>query len=289
MVRTETEQQLVDDHFDLGAHTRTISTNSAAAQTWFDRGLNWLYAFHNEETERCFLQALEADAKCAMAGWESHTRSGRTTTVLGFVWQSRNEQKFLARGYQLVAEANILSADATEVEQAHCAALAFRFQTEANDSQEVFDSWDDEYAEAMRDVHSRFPADLDVCALTVESLITRTPWRLWDLHAGVPSEGSSTVEAIDMLETCFARTDKTGAQSHPGLLHFWVHIMEMSPTPERAVDAGVTLQTLCPDRAHPVHMASHIQILCGQYKETLASNLGLDDTLVRSSQHPGNI
>jgi len=263
----------VTDYFDVGVYSRTISTDSAQAQIWFDRGLNWLYAFHNEEAERCFHRALEADAKCAMAHWGIAYAIGPYYNGPWIRLGEPQRTEILARGYQLVGEATKLAADTTEVERALCAALAFRFQAETNDSQEVFDSWDDDYATAMREVSSRFPADLDVCALTAEALITRTPWRLWDLQTGEPSEGSSTVEAIDLLERCFARGDGSDARSHPGLLHFWIHIMEMSPTPERALDAGVTLQTLCPDAAHLIHMASHIQILCGQYEEALVSNV----------------
>ena len=117
-----------------------------------------------------------------------------------------------------------------------------------------------------------FPDDLDVAALTVEALITRTPWRLWNLPTGTPTEGASTEEAIAIIERCFADHPEA-TRRHPGLLHFWIHIMEMSPTPERALEVAPVLQQLCPDAAHLVHMASHIQVLCGQYEQALAANV----------------
>lgn len=262
-----------DYSFDLGRHTRTITTASAEAQRWFDFGLNWLYAFHNEEAEVCFLRAIEADPRCAMAHWGVAFAIGPYYNGPWIRMSEPQRAANLARAHELVLHAVDLAADATPVEEALISALRLRFGAERNDDQEVFDAWDDAYAAAMRDVHAAFPDDLDVTALTVESLIVRTPWRLWDLRAGVPAEGASTQEAIDVLEACFARHERAVTHRHPGLLHFWIHIMEMSPTPERALDQAVALQSLCPDAAHLVHMASHIQILCGQYEEALAANV----------------
>jgi len=261
------------EYFDLGTYTRTISTDSPDAQMWFDRGLNWLYAFHNEEAERCFSEAIAADAQCAMAYWGLAYAIGPYYNGPWIRLSEPQRSKNLARAYQLVKHATELARSATEVERALIVALAARFGAEQNESQDVFDSWDDDYAAAMRRVRAEFPSDLDVVALTVESLMVRTPWRLWDLRAGAPSEGSSTAEAIEIVEECFASNGRSVTHRHPGLLHFWIHIMEMSPTPERALDVAVVLQTLCPDAAHLVHMASHIQILCGQYEEALVANV----------------
>ena len=263
----------IGEYFDLGSYTRAISTDSPEAQIWFDRGLNWLYAFHNEEAERCFVNAIEIDPTCAMAHWGLAYAIG---PYYNGPWVRLGEPQrsaILARAFALVHEARDLAVGATDVERALIDALVVRFGAPENESQDVFDSWDDAYADAMRVVHARFPDDLDVTALTVDALIVRTPWRLWDLAKAVPAEGASTAEAIEILEQCFARHDTSETYSHPGLLHFWVHIMEMSPTPERALDQGVALQGLCPDAAHLIHMASHIQILCGQYEEALRANV----------------
>jgi tetratricopeptide (TPR) repeat protein len=262
-----------DSYFDLGSYTRTVSTDSPDAQMWFDRGLNWLYAFHKEEAERCFVQAIEADPRCAMAHWGLVYAIGPYYNGPWIRLGEPQRAETLARAYRLARDAAELAIRATDVERALIVALAARFGAEQNESQDVFDSWDDDYAAAMRRVHAEFPNDLDVTALTVESLMVRTPWRLWDLDAGVPAEGASTAEAIQLLEECFAANDTSVTHRHPGLLHFWIHIMEMSPSPERALDIAVVLQTLCPDAAHLVHMASHIQILCGQYEEALMANV----------------
>ena len=45
------------------------STASTTAQTWFDRGLVWSYAFNHEEAIRCFERAVEHDPGFALAHW----------------------------------------------------------------------------------------------------------------------------------------------------------------------------------------------------------------------------
>ncbi len=258
--------------FDLGEHTRTITTESKDAQAWFDLGLNWLYAFHNEEAVACFNRAIEADPLCAMAHWGLAHAVGPYYNGPWIRLVDPMRSEILVTAFAASRKAAELAPQATPVEQALTGALVARFGAERNDDQDVFDSWDDAYADAMRAVYERFPDDLDVAALAVEALIVRTPWRLWHLPTGIPADGASTEEAVEIIERCF--TDHAEAiRRHPGLLHFWIHIMEMSPTPERALEIAPVLQRLCPDAAHLVHMASHIQVLCGQYEEALIANI----------------
>lgn len=258
--------------FDLGSHARTVTTDSTEAQAWFDLGLNWLYAFHNEEAVVCFTNAIEADPDCAMAHWGLAHAIGPYYNGPWVRLVDPMRSDVLARCYAISRTAAELAAEATPVERALSEALVTRFGAETNDDQEVFDSWDDAYADAMRGVYQQFPDDLDVVALTVEALIVRTPWRLWDLPTGTPAEGASTEEAIGLIERAFDDHPEA-IRRHPGLLHFWIHIMEMSPTPERALEIAPLLQRLCPDAAHLIHMASHIQVLCGQYEESLNANV----------------
>ena len=56
-------------YFDLGVYSRPVTTASAEAQTWFDRGLNWTYGYNHEEAAECFRKAIAADAGCGMAYW----------------------------------------------------------------------------------------------------------------------------------------------------------------------------------------------------------------------------
>ena len=64
------------DRFNLGAYRRAVTTQSAEAQRWFDKGLNWCYGFNHDEGVKCFERALAADPSCAMALWASPTQLG---------------------------------------------------------------------------------------------------------------------------------------------------------------------------------------------------------------------
>jgi hypothetical protein len=103
--------------------------------------------------------------------------------------------------------------------------------------------------------------------------MVRTPWQWWDLDNRVPAEGMDTTEAIAIVGTAFQHIEASGGTPHPGLLRFYVHIMEMSPGPKKALDASYRLQTLVPDAGHLIHMPSHVYVLCGQYQRTIDSNV----------------
>jgi tetratricopeptide (TPR) repeat protein len=122
----------------------------------------------------------------------------------------------------------------------------------------------------MRRVHDAHGDDLDVKALFAEALMMRTPWQLWDIRAGVPAAGASTEEAQTLLEDALARFE--AAWRHPGILHMYLHLMEMSPHPERALGAGDALADLVPDAGHLCHMPTHIDVLCGDYVTVVRRN-----------------
>ncbi len=123
-------------------------------------------------------------------------------------------------------------------------ALLARYQSPEPVSEAQYHQWDDDYADRMRKVYATFPADDHVCALYAEALMTRTPWALWDLKIGDAAEDASTLEAIDVLETAMRRVEESGALPHPGMLHMYIHVMEMSPFPEKALPACDALRTL---------------------------------------------
>jgi tetratricopeptide (TPR) repeat protein len=266
----------MDNYFDLGNYRRPITTTSPAAQTWFDRGLNWCYAFHHEEALRCFQKVIALDPNCAMAYWGLAYANGPNYNIAWIEMPPDNRLAVMKYSCENALHAQRLAAEATPVEQALCQAIIARFPAPhvddaAND--DIFAAWDDAYAQAMRDVYARFPHDTDVCALTAEALICRTPWQLWDLEKRVAAQGADTIEALTILETAFQRLAAMSEDPHPGLLHFYIHTLEMSPEPEKALQAADTLQRLVPDAGHLLHMPSHIYILCGQYDKVVEANV----------------
>ena len=103
--------------------------------------------------------------------------------------------------------------------------------------------------------------------------MNRTPWQLWDLRPASRPSGADTVEAIGVLERGAARAWKQrGDGLHPGLLHMYIHLMEMSPHPERALRVGDQLRDLVPDAGHLRHMPTHIDVLCGLYRDVVVAN-----------------
>ena len=130
-------------------------------------------------------------------------------------------------------------------------------------------AWNDNYANAMRDVYRAHGDDHDVAALFAEAIMNRTPWQLWDVKSGTPAAGADTIEAIAVLERAMGRP---GGTSHPGLLHLHLHLMEMGPHPERALPAADHLRDLVADAGHLIHMPTHIDMLCGHYAKVVEYN-----------------
>ncbi len=256
------------DYYDLGSYSRPVTTSSPEAQQWMDRALIWIYAYNHEEAIACCEQALHADPDCAMAHWGIAYAIGPNYNKPWEDFEADEKPDAIALARRSIDMASALKDRLTSVECALIEAIAKRYPEDA--STEDFAPWNDAYANAMREVHRAHSSDADVCCLFAEAIMNRTPWALWDLPSGQPAEGADTLEAIDVLENAFDAID--GAWEHPGLLHMYIHLMEMSPHPERALRHGDRLSTLVPDAGHLQHMATHIDVLCGDYMNVVSRN-----------------
>ena len=254
-------------YFDLGDHHRPVTTTSADAQTWFDRGLVWTYGFHHEEARRCFERAVAADPDCAMAHWGIAYVVGPNYNYAWDDFDPVGLSSSLSTAREARQQAERLAPGASEVEQALVATLAARYPVP--DAAAGDPAWCEVHAAAMREVYQRFPDDLDVAALFAEAMMNVTPWQLWDLPTGQPAEGAYTEEIRRVLERALA---SPGGHRHPGILHMYLHLMEMSPTPEAASEAGDLLRDLVPDAGHLRHMPSHIDVLTGSYRAVIDAN-----------------
>jgi tetratricopeptide (TPR) repeat protein len=255
------------DYFDLGTHHRAITTASPEAQTWFDRGLAWTYGFHHEEAKTCFERAVEADPDCAMAHWGIAYVVGPNYNYAWDDFDPASLSSSLTTAKDARSNAERLAPQASEVEQAMIATLAARYPV--TDAAEGDPGWCEGHAAAMRTAYQRFPDDLDVAALFAEALMNVTPWQMWDLPTGLPAEGAHTVECREVLERALATPE---ARQHPGILHMYLHLMEMSPTPDAASEAADLLRDLVPDAGHLRHMPSHIDVLTGDYRRVIDAN-----------------
>lgn len=254
-------------YFDLGSYARSVTTTSDEAQTWFDRGLRWTYGFNHEEAAACFRKAIAADPGCAMAYWGLAYAIGPNYNKPWDLFEPDEKIASLHEGHVALDTARTLSGLAP-VETALIEALAARYPTDPEI--EDFGPWNDSFTAAMRPVYEAHPNDFEAVAIFVEAGMNRTPWLLWDLDKGAPADGASTSEVRAALESALERIP--GAWDHPGLLHLYIHLMEMSPWPELALSHGDRLCELVPDSGHLQHMATHIDVLCGDYQNVIARN-----------------
>ncbi len=143
-------------------------------------------------------------------------------------------------------------------------------QREITDDVDEMSAWDVAFTAAMRKVAAEYPGDLDIKSVFVEAIMNETPWQMWDLDSGTIAEGAGTAEARAVLEGAFEAMP--ASWDNPGLLHLYVHLMEMSPFPELALRAGDRLRHMMPDAGHLVHMPTHIDVLCGNYHDVMVYN-----------------
>ena len=255
-----------DYDFDLGSYARGVTTSSAAARAWFTRGLLWTYAFNHEEAVRCFERAIADDPDCALAYWGLAYALGPNYNKPWEDFDPADLSSSVSRAYAATAAAS-RAPGASAVERALVHALAARYP--AAEPAADCSAWNAGYADAMRDVYRAHPGDLDVATLFADALMNLTPWALWDLATGEPADGAATVEAREVLERALARD---GGEAHPGILHMYIHLMEMSARPEDALRAGDLLRDLVPDAGHLRHMPTHLDVLCGDYRQVVSSN-----------------
>jgi tetratricopeptide (TPR) repeat protein len=256
------------DYFDLGQYERKITTNSPDAQTWFDRGLNWTFGYNHGEAVSCFKKAIEADPTCAMAYWGLAYAVGPNYNLPWHRLDPKGRAKALEAAYDATQGALDNLDGTSDFEQAMIQALTARYPQ--REPIEDLRPWDKAYTNAMREVLAAYPDDLEARTIFVEAIMNETPWKMWDLPTGQIAEGAGTAEAREVLEGAFRDLPETW--NHPGMLHLYVHLMEMSPFPELALRAGDRLREIVPDSGHLTHMPTHIDVLCGNYRDVVVYN-----------------
>jgi tetratricopeptide (TPR) repeat protein len=242
----------------LGDFHRHITTSSDEAQKYFDQGMRFMWAFNHDESTRSFAAAAQLDPKCAMCYWGVALTVGPNYN-LPLMAEPRAKVAWAA-----LQDAQKNAAQATPIEQALIAALAKRYPNAQplNPSSEgpILSA----YADAMKAVAMQFPDDLDVLTMYAESRMNINAWKLWT-PAGVPAPG--TEEIVATLETVLKRDPL-----HPGANHYYIHAIEASPHPEKAVASAEALSGMMPAAGHLEHMPAHILQRVGRYEEASEAN-----------------
>jgi tetratricopeptide (TPR) repeat protein len=239
---------------NLGSLHHPITTASRKAQRYFDQGLRLVYAFNHEEAIYSFEEAARLDPKAAMAFWG-------IALALGPNINAPRDKDQERRAYEAIRRAQTLAGEVGEREQAYIAALAVRYSPSPDAGGAALDR---AYAEAMRALSARFPEDPDAAILFAEALMDLRPWDFWTKD-GQAQPG--TEEILATLEKVLA-----GHPDHPGACHFYIHAVEASSHPERALACARRLPQLMPGAGHLVHMPAHIYMRVGLYHEAAERN-----------------
>src|SRR5438477_3828340 len=239
----------------LGSYSRKITTKSAEAQRYFDQGLGFLHGFNHRAAIRGFQQAAELDPQCAMAHWGVALACGPHINSIAVPAAAAA----IACKELELAQKN--AGNASPVERALIGAIAKRY---ANPQPEDRSGLDRAYADAMREVWKQYSKDPDVGALFAEAMMNLRPWDQWTPE-GKPQPG--TDEIIAALDAVLKLNP-----NHPLANHLYIHAVEASPNPERAIAHADRLRNLQPGLAHNAHMPSHIDIRTGQWLKAVDTN-----------------
>jgi len=238
----------------LGDLHHPVSTKNPEAQKFFDQGLRFIYAFNHDEAARSFTHAAELDPKLAIAHWG-------VAEAVGPNYNDPASDDRFKQAHEAIQRAFDLSANASPSEQAYIQAMTKRFPA---DPQADRRKAAEEYHDAMREVAKKFPDDLDAATLFAESGMNLHPWGLWHVD-GTPEAG--TEEIVATLESVIRRDP-----NHLGAVHYYIHAVEASPSPERALAGANRLASLAPAAGHIVHMPAHVYIRTGDYEAAVKTN-----------------
>ncbi|MEX5213433.1 MAG: hypothetical protein NW703_04650 [Nitrospiraceae bacterium] len=240
---------------NLGTLHHPITTASPKAQQYFDQGLRLVFAFNHEEAVNSFEEAAKLDPKAAMPHWGIALALGPNINLP----MDREAEK---RAYAAIQQARARAAGASPKERAYIEALAERYEIGADAKREVLD---EVYVDVMGKLWAQYMDDADAATLYAEAMMVRQPWDYWT------PEGQPKGHANEIVST-LERALKLNPD-HPGACHYYIHAVEASLKPERALPCAKRLPSLMPGAGHLVHMPGHIYLRLGMYKEAAEQNV----------------
>ena len=224
-----------------------VSTTNAEAQQFFDQGLRLVYAFNHDEAARSFHRAAVLDPQLAMAWWG-------VALAVGPNYNLPVDPEHEKIAIEAIDKAKSLSPGGPQIEKDYIDALARRY---SHDAQPNYQQLNADYSSAMRQLNAKYPYDLDAATLFADSMMNLRPWKLYRAD-GTPEQG--TDEIVATLESVLRRDP-----NHIGAMHLYIHAVEASTHPERAVPYADRIAALAPSARHLVHMPAHIYERTGNY------------------------
>ncbi len=259
-------------HDSYGYH-HPVSTRNVDAQRLFDQGLGLIYALDYSGAANSFHRAATLDQNMAMAYWGIAYAMGSD-----YYYHTPGDPVRERAAYDALQTALAVSVNGPEVERAYITSLSKRYCNcpNPNREQEAI-----EFKNAMRDLAQSYPDDLDAATLYAQSIMNLSPWALWNPD-GTPWEG--TPEILSVLQSVLKRDPR-----HLGAAHFYIHAVEGSPNPDRALAYATVLPSLAPSIGHIVHMPAHIYIRTGDYlaaEDACVKAARIDENHIRDSAKP---
>jgi tetratricopeptide (TPR) repeat protein len=244
----------------LGKVHWPVSTKNAEAQRFFDQGMEYVYGFNHESAVRSFQRATELDPDLAMGYWGASLALGPNINL--DVDPDREKQ-----AYEGAQTGLAHTSHASAKERDLVSALTRRY---SNDPKADLKKLGADYSAAMGELSEKYPADLDIATLYAESMMDLHPWKFWS-HDGKPNEGTTTI--VSVLESVLRRNP-----NHLGANHYYIHAVEASAHPERALASAKRFQTMAPASGHLVHMPAHIYQRTGNYAGAALANTKAAET-----------
>jgi tetratricopeptide (TPR) repeat protein len=239
----------------LGTYHHPITTSSPEAQRYFDQGMVLSFGFNHAEAERSFRHAAALDDRCAMCWWG-------VAYVLGPNINAPMSPEAGAQAWEALQRALALAPGVSPEELNYIAALSARYVEEPRDDRRALNQ---AYADAMKRLSVEYPADVDAAVLLAEALMDLHPWDFWDFKTGKARAWTPEIERV--LEIALQT-----APDHPMANHLYIHLLEASHAPERALPSAKRLPELTPGAGHLVHMPAHVYIRVGDYHAASEAN-----------------
>lgn len=214
---------------------------------------NKCYGFHIIEALASFDKSTKFDSSFAMGYWGKALSYGPNINDYGY---TASPDALVA-----VEKAKAFSAGASAVEKALINAMSVRYSADTTQTREHLNQL---YADVMKEVHKQFPESIDAAALYADALMIQHPWDLYDRY-GKPKQWTPLI--VETLEDILKKN-----YEHPGAAHYYIHAVEASDHPEKALKVAAELPSLMPGLAHLVHMPAHIYIRTGYYAEGVATD-----------------
>lgn len=162
--------------------------------------------------------------------------------------------------HQAIQKAVDLSGHASPAEQAYIQAMALRFPADPKADRK-------QAAEAYRDRHARGSTEVSRC-----------------FGCGHPIRRVAE-EIVATLESVIKRDP-----NRLGAVHYYIHAVEASASPERALAAADKLAAMAPAAGHLVHMPAHVYIRTGDYESAVKTDqqaAAVDRAYIKSSGAQG--